>query len=231
LTAGRTLTVDTNGLGATFNGSFTGSGGVTKNGLGVLRMTGQSDYTGDTRIDAGTLRVDGTLADTHILVSNGATLGGHGTVDDVTVESGGTFSLGDSVGAFDSTGDFTLESGSQTLLRIASLSLHDHLNVTGTFFAGGLLEIMFVDDFSPLVAGRFDLFDAGEIQGTFTDVLLPSLVSGLEWNLSELYTEGSISLQLSSVVPEPSSWAMITGLSALIACVFSRPRRTKQPSL
>jgi autotransporter-associated beta strand protein len=224
LAAGKILTVDTNGLGATFGGSFTGAGSLTKTGLGVLRMTGESDYTGVTRVENGALRVDGILAGTRIEVANGASLAGHGTVADVAVESGGQVGFGDNVGSFTATGDFSMETGSHLLLRIAGLALNDHLDVGGTFFAGGLLEVVFVDEFDPVDAASFDLFDASTFEGSFAQILLPTLATGLEWDLGDLYTDGIIAVQLSSAVPEPAAWPLAAGLVALTACLFRRRR-------
>lgn len=60
----------------------------TKTGGGTQVLTGVSNYTGTTTVNAGTLQVDGTLGDTPTMVLG--TLSGNGSISDtVTVPSGG----------------------------------------------------------------------------------------------------------------------------------------------
>ena len=46
----------------TYGGIATGSGALTKLGTGVIILSGNNTYTGDTTISAGTFRVSGTLS-------------------------------------------------------------------------------------------------------------------------------------------------------------------------
>jgi autotransporter-associated beta strand protein len=77
----RAVTVTANKLTAA--GVITGSGGLTKNGTGTLKVSGVNDYasarwTGTTTINAGTLQIDDVGGDnyksTSWIVNNGATL-------------------------------------------------------------------------------------------------------------------------------------------------------------
>ncbi len=225
LTAGKTLTINTNNLGATFSGSFTGAGGLTKTGLGTLRFTGSSNYSGATTILAGTFRVDGVLANTAITIGSGATLSGHGTVADVYIEDGGSLILGGTPGQFTITGDLGLAEESYTLLQLAGLAAYDHLKVDGTLFAGGILDVQFVGGFNVLAGYSFDLFDAESFDGAFAEVWLPVLTTGLEWDMDDLYTTGEIAVIASAAVPEPATWVQLAGLSALAMAMLKRRRR------
>jgi fibronectin-binding autotransporter adhesin len=64
------------GFDATYSGTFTGSGAITKTGAGVLTLSAVSNYTGGTFINAGTLRfnVPGAIGPSGMLkISDGAT--------------------------------------------------------------------------------------------------------------------------------------------------------------
>ena len=55
----------------TYGGIATGSGALTKLGTGVIILSGNNTYTGDTTISAGTFRVSGTLSDNTDVINSG----------------------------------------------------------------------------------------------------------------------------------------------------------------
>ncbi len=74
----------------TFNMAINQTGGVThvsKTGGGLWRLSGASNYTGNTTVSGGALLVTGTLAATNVSVAAGATLGGSGTIGNSTASS------------------------------------------------------------------------------------------------------------------------------------------------
>jgi autotransporter-associated beta strand protein len=79
--SGQSLTIDA-GCDVTLGGSLVGSGSLTKNGTGYLRLTATNVYTGPTTINAG-----------FIGASNDHSLGATGTGNETTVNDGATLSL------------------------------------------------------------------------------------------------------------------------------------------
>lgn len=73
------------------------TGGLTKLGAGRLTLSGVSTYVGPTIVREGALWVTGTLQTT-VTIQSGATLGGTGTVQAVTVGSGAFIAPGNSAG-------------------------------------------------------------------------------------------------------------------------------------
>ena len=59
MTLAGTSTIDTNGFDATVSGNMTGSGGLTKNGLGNLTLEGTNTFSGASTINAGQLTLKG----------------------------------------------------------------------------------------------------------------------------------------------------------------------------
>jgi outer membrane autotransporter protein len=83
--------IDSNGFDIGIASALAGSGALTKQGLGTLTLTQTNNYTGATNVNAGTLKVDGSIASSGLTtVANNATLTGAGTVGATTVLSGGT---------------------------------------------------------------------------------------------------------------------------------------------
>ena len=81
-------TVDTQSSTFTLSGAISGPGGLDKIGSGTLILTGVSTYTGDTNVNEGVLRVDGSLVSA-VSVNEGGTLMGTGTIGGLEVGSGG----------------------------------------------------------------------------------------------------------------------------------------------
>ena len=141
-----TLTVgdETN---SSFSGIISGSGGLTKQGSGMLTLTNSNTFDGATRINAGTLRVtaDGGLGSAAggTAVANGATLAldgtganlYYGTAEALTL-NGGT--LGNLAGTNSFTGALTVSTGGGTLNILAG-SLNLLGAVDGSTGGGGLV--------------------------------------------------------------------------------------------
>ena len=70
----------------------------------------------------------------------------------------------------------------------------DQLNVTGTLTLGGVLNLSGSGVFK--AADSYKLFNATTLSGTFAKIQLPALQNGLEWDLTELYTNGIVKVKL-----------------------------------
>ncbi|MDR3198075.1 MAG: autotransporter-associated beta strand repeat-containing protein, partial [Planctomycetaceae bacterium] len=66
----------------TITSRLNGSGGLTKTGTGILTLTGNNDYWGETKIKEGTFKVDGELTRSKVTIYSGAVLTGSGIIDD-----------------------------------------------------------------------------------------------------------------------------------------------------
>jgi fibronectin-binding autotransporter adhesin len=130
-----------------YGGVISGTGTLAQSGAGILTLTGANTYTGATSVNAGTLRVNGSIASPLTTVFNGATLGGSGTVGGaVTIQSGGHLAPGNSPGTLTITGDLLLSSGSLLdyelgQANVAGGALNDLTSVGGNLTLDGTLNV------------------------------------------------------------------------------------------
>ena len=99
---------------------------------GKTALTGDySAYTGSARVNGGTMLVK-TAFNQAISVEDGGTLGGTGTVSDVTLKSGSTIAPGNSIGTLTVNGDLDFVAGSTYLVEVDKDGHSDKLVSTGT---------------------------------------------------------------------------------------------------
>lgn len=141
-----TLRIGGNGASSTFAGSLANSGGrldLVKLGSGTLTLSGTSTHSGTTRVDGGTLIVDGRCDSSAITVNSGAVLGGTGSVGAVVANSG-TVRPGqaDRIGVLKAArADFSGGDASTLSVRASGTAAagtdHDRLDVSGPLVLGG----------------------------------------------------------------------------------------------
>ena len=137
--AGRAITLGVpSATTATFSGVLQDNTKVLSlivNQSGTEILTGTNTYTGTTKIQAGTLRVNGSLAVASAVTVPGGTLSGTGTVGAVTVTASGTLAPGAAVGTLN-TGAVSLDSTSNFSAGINSAAAYSKDKVTGTVNLG-----------------------------------------------------------------------------------------------
>ncbi len=217
-TSGGGATIDTAGFAVTLAASLSGPGSLTKVDSGALTLTATNTYNGPTTIDQGELIVNGSLADSAVTV-NGGTLGGTGTLNNVTVNSGGEVAPGDAPGVMHLSGSLTMAAGAAMDFELDSPTSYDQLELSGPAVLGGELNVSLVNGFSPAVGQSFDLIN-GHTNGSFAEINLPTLGSDLRWDTGQLYTNGTI-----EVLPEPSTLLLLAvGAIGLIGCGWRKHR-------
>ncbi len=161
------VTANVNRTGSwTWAHDIDGPGGLTKDGIGTLVLTGQNRFTGATRVQGGTLALNGGS-----LTSN------------VTVGSGATFeSRGGRI-----TGDFTALTGSTTGLQIGG-----PLTVTGRATLAGTANVLAPRD-GHTIGGTETLLEAGSITGAFERA---TFQAGLMFTGTLAHTANRVSVNL-----------------------------------
>ena len=174
-----------------------GGGGLTKEGSGVLTLSNNNTYTGDTTVTAGTLKLStagnnniansakivvggGAFLDVSTVaggfqVVSGQTLGGSGTVTggNVTVNAGGTLAPGASVGTLTTSNDLTFGNGGNKWVAELLGAAADRVDVTGTLTLGDATALEFVfGAANPFQAGTYTLASCGTLTdgNTFSSV-------------------------------------------------------------
>ncbi|WP_053014335.1 MULTISPECIES: autotransporter outer membrane beta-barrel domain-containing protein [Xenorhabdus] len=151
-----------------FDGVISGSGHIDKIGAGVTRLSSDSSaFTGSTRVERGTLVIDGQLGTTTSTfnVKNGGEVNGTGTIGGTAmIESGGHLKgkQGDTL-TFDK--DLILSSGANVDISLGAedASAPALFDVRGDLTLAGALN---VTDLGGLAAGEYDIFHYG---GTLTN--------------------------------------------------------------
>src|SRR5262245_63336491 len=137
-------TVDTQSNTLTLAGSISGTGGLEKIGSGTLILTGVSTYTGDTEVNEGVLRVDGSLVSA-VSINAGGTLMGTGTIGGLEVSSGGIVAPGGPswIGTLRVAGDVSFDEGSIYRVKANAAGQSDKIIATGAAsIDGGTVQVL-----------------------------------------------------------------------------------------
>lgn len=184
-------------------------------------FTGPNAQTGEINLNGGTVRAP------EIVIGNGGSITGSGTIDAVkTVVSGGLLSPGFSPGILEFTGDLELSSGS-FLFEIGGTgpSMFDSILVGGSLLATDVfnIEISFIDGFRPSKTDTFNLFEAASVDASFFS--FANFISNSPLSFSSNGGSVGVSFEDFAPVPIPAGLPLLlTGLGGMFT-LRSRLRR------
>ncbi|SFT77923.1 autotransporter serine protease [Mesorhizobium sp. YR577] len=123
---------------------ITGDGGLIKSGNGVLILSGDSTYLGDTRVDSGILVIGGSIASDTFVEAN-ALLSGDGTIFGNVDNHGGVLGgWSRDGGTLTIDGNYRQRQDSWLLVELGAPDGTSRLDVSGTAtIEGGSLDIRF----------------------------------------------------------------------------------------
>jgi hypothetical protein len=186
---------------ATFNdGSIASNGNLNLNQVSLSNGSGISCAmltVGNANLDDSTMHdnVSAMINGTVTLSDQASTL-----LDDATV-SGTVYILAGT--HFSAPGGLTMEGG------ILSVELNGEVSAPigrPDSLDNGILDFTLQNGFEPTIGEQFTIFNVSSLEntGTFATINVPALPAGESWNISNLYSTGTI-----SVVPEPISMGMM----------------------
>jgi uncharacterized protein with beta-barrel porin domain len=206
-------TADTFQLGGMANSSFDvsqigpaaqyqGFGVFQKNGSSTWTLTGTNTATLPWSINAGTLLVNGALANSTMTVNSSATLGGTGTVGATAVNAGGSFAPGGGTPGSSMTvnGSLALASGALYVVAI-NPSAASFATVAGTATLGGAtVNAVFAN--GSYVTRQYTILTAtAGVSGTFASVANTNLPSNFAETLSYDHNDAYLNLNLTFGIP------------------------------
>jgi autotransporter-associated beta strand protein len=183
----------------TFGGVISGTGGFQQNGTGATVLTAANTYSGPTSVNAGTLVVNGSIANSAVTVANGATLAGIGTVGATTIASGGTFAPGNSPGTMTVQGNLAFQSGAIYLVQVdPSTASRANVVAGGSASLAGTVQAAFAA--GSYVTRTYTIVSAaGGLGGTtFNTLTTSNLPTGFTATLG--YTATDVTLNLSATL-------------------------------
>ncbi|EMP2577846.1 autotransporter outer membrane beta-barrel domain-containing protein, partial [Serratia marcescens] len=119
-----------------WSNDISGHGGLTKQGIGTLVLTGNNTYSGPTLVNQGRLAINGSVT-SDVSVQNGGIVGGSGTVGSLTARRGGTVAPGNSIGTLNVAGDVSFEPGSRYAVEVGPNGQSDRIQSGGAATIGG----------------------------------------------------------------------------------------------
>lgn len=188
------LNVSTIGAAAQYQGFST----FNKIGTSIWTLTGTNTAALPWTISAGTLSVDGSIANSSMTVNAGGTLAGSGTVGNTTV-SGGTLAPGSATGSLAGPltvhGNLSFTAASTYLIQVSSAAART--NVTGTATLGGAaVNVVFLP--GGFVSKQAIILNAtGAVSGTFNPAVtsnLPSIQSTLSYDNHDVFLNSKLAI-------------------------------------
>ena len=212
-----------------WSNNISGHGGLTKQGIGTLVLTGNNSYAGPTLINQGLLAINGSVT-SDVTVQNAGVLGGSGTVGSLTARSGGTVAPGNSIGTLNVTGNLSFEPGSRYAVEVAPNGQSDRIQSNGSATIGGgevtvLQEqnanLLSQGNVSSLLGRQYNILTAQQgISGQFasTSTFSPFLDAGLTYQPNQVTLNvGRNATSFASVAATQNERAVAAAADALAA--------------
>lgn len=155
-----------------WSNDISGHGGLTKQGIGTLVLTGNNSYAGPTLVNQGLLAINGTVV-SDVSVQNGGVLGGSGRIGSLTANRGATVAPGNSIGTLNVTNDVSFEAGSRYLVETATDGSSDRIHSGGSATLNGG-EVALLLEQQNLLSGTA----AANLLGSYTILQADDGISG-----------------------------------------------------
>ncbi|QJI37783.1 autotransporter serine protease [Pseudomonas sp. ADAK13] len=162
-----------------WSNDIAGHGGLTKQGIGALVLTGTNTYSGPTLVNQGLLAINGSIT-SDVTVGSSGVVGGSGHIGSLTANSGGTVAPGNSIGTLNVAGDVSFAAGSTYAVELSATN-SDRIVAGGKATLGGGTVTLALEN-SPtlltqtqaesLIGRQYNILQAaGGITGSFGSVL------------------------------------------------------------
>ncbi|MDX7085689.1 S8 family serine peptidase, partial [Serratia marcescens] len=212
-----------------WSNDISGHGGLTKQGIGTLVLTGNNTYGGPTLVNQGRLAVNGSVTSA-VSVQNGGIVGGSGTVGSLTARRGGTVAPGNSIGTLNVAGNVSFEPGSRYAVEVGPNGQSDRIQSSGAATIGGgevavTLEnspnLLTQSEVRSLLGQQYTILSAQQgVSGQF-DAVAPNylfLGTGLSYQPSGVtLSVGRNGTSFASVAQTPNERAVAAAADALAA--------------
>ncbi|MGO2367373.1 MAG: autotransporter outer membrane beta-barrel domain-containing protein [Serratia sp. (in: enterobacteria)] len=212
-----------------WSNNIAGHGGLTKQGIGTLVLTGNNSYAGPTLINQGLLAINGSVT-SDVRVQNAGVLGGSGTVGSLTARSGGTVAPGNSIGTLNVTNNVSFEPGSRYAVEVAPNGQSDRIQSSGSATIGGgevavslenSTNLLSQSDVRSLLGQQYNILTAQQgISGQFTSAstFSPFLDANLAYQPNQVtLSVGRNDTSFASVAQTQNERAVAAAADALAA--------------
>ncbi|MDT3253529.1 autotransporter outer membrane beta-barrel domain-containing protein [Serratia sp. root2] len=212
-----------------WSNAISGHGGLTKQGIGTLVLTGANTYAGPTLINEGLLAINGSVTSA-VTVQNAGILGGSGSVGSLTARRGGTVAPGNSIGTLNVANNVSFEPGSRYAVEVAANGQSDRIHSGGSATIGGgevavSLEnnpnLLSQSEVRSLLGQQYNILTADQgVSGQFssTSSFSPFLSTGLTYQPNQVTLNvGRNDTSFASVAKTQNERAVAAAADALVA--------------